>query len=139
MRSFFSYDNLEAREVKMDVFRKIAERKIHEAIEKGELRDLPGRGKPLRLDDETWIPDDLRAAYRILKNAGHIPPELELRNEIVNLRKLIDTIDDDKERLKKLRELNYKIMRLDMMRKRPLNLNGLSDYEGKLAERFISS
>lgn len=123
----------------MDAFRKIAERKIHEAIKEGQLKDLPGKGKPLRLDDETWIPEDLRAAYRVLKNAGHIPPELELRNEIINLRKLIDTIDDDKKRLKKLRELNYKIMRLDMMRKRPLNLNGLSDYEGKLAEKFISS
>jgi len=92
----------------MDVFAKIAERRIIEAMENGEFDNLEGAGKPIHFEDETWVPEDLRVAYRILKNAGCIPPELEIRNEIITMSSLISTIDDDKERIKKLRELNYK-------------------------------
>jgi hypothetical protein len=120
---------------KMDIFKRIAERKIQEAMEEGLFDNLPGRGKPLEFEDETWIPEDLRIAYRLLKNAGYIPPELELRNEIMNLRSLIDTLDDDKERLKKLRELNYKFVKFNMMKKRPLMLE---DYENRVIEKLIS-
>ena len=122
----------------MDIFRRIAERKICEAMEKGVFENLAGKGRPLDFQDETWIPEDLRVAYRVLKNAGHIPRELELKKEIINLRSLIDTIDDDKERLKKLRELNYKIMNLNMIRKRPLNLEGFPEYEDKIVEKMIA-
>ncbi len=123
----------------MDIFRKIAERKIHKAMEDGMFDDLRGKGKPLVFDDETWVPDDLRAAYRVLKNSGYLPPELELRKEIVNLRSFIDTLDDDKERLKKLRELNYKIIKLNMTRKKPLNLEKFPEYENRIMEKIILS
>jgi len=123
----------------VDFFNRIAERRIQEAIQNGEFDNLEGRGKPIKFEDETWIPEDLRMAYRILKNADCIPPELELRNEIINLSSLINTIDDDKERLKKLRELNFKILKLDMMRKRPFDLSSLPEYEGKLIDKFMGS
>ena len=55
----------------------IAERRISEAIENGELDDLPGAGRPLELDDDALIPEDLRVANRILKNAGVAPPEVK--------------------------------------------------------------
>jgi len=38
-----------------------------------------GSGKPLMFEDETWMSEDMRLTYRILKNAGCIPPELEKR------------------------------------------------------------
>ena len=51
----------------------LAERKIEEAIERGEFDDLPGAGRPLDLDDlDPSLPEELRLAYRILKNAGMI-------------------------------------------------------------------
>ncbi len=121
----------------MDIFTKIAERKIQEAIENGTFDNLTGSGKPLFFKDETWIPEDLRMAYKVLKNAGCIPPELELRNEIVVLKDLIDTLDDDKERLKRIRELSFKLMKLEMIRKKPLNLEDFPDYEQKLHEKLI--
>jgi hypothetical protein len=130
---------LNARGEKMDIFQKIAERKIAEAMERGEFENLSGSGKPLVFEDETWIPEDLRVAYRLLKNAGHIPPELELRNEIINLKSLIDTLDDDTERLKKLRELNFKIIHFNMLRKKPLNISDFPEYENKIFEKIISS
>lgn len=120
----------------MNVFDKIAERRIKEAMAEGAFENLRGAGMPLIFEDETWIPEDLRLAYRVLRNAGFIPPELELRNEIINLRELINTIDDDKERPKKLRELNYRILKLNMLRERPLNLDAFPEYETKITEKW---
>lgn len=122
----------------MNIFSKIAERKINEAIERGEFDNLQGKGRPFEPEDETWIPDDLRASYRILKNSGYIPPELEIRKEIINLRSLIESIDNDKERLKTLRELNYKIICLDNLRQRPLNLDLFPAYECKVFDKILS-
>jgi hypothetical protein len=122
---------------KMDIFQKIAERKIHEAIEKGELENLPNAGMPIKMDDDPNIPQELRIAYRILKNAGYLPPELELRNEILSLRKLIDTLDNDKERIKKIRELNFKLIKLNESRKKPFYIEDFPDYEDKIYNRFI--
>jgi hypothetical protein len=49
----------------------IAERKIEEALARGEFDNLPGAGRPLDLDDvDPLIPEELRMAFRILKNAG---------------------------------------------------------------------
>jgi len=120
----------------MEIFSKIAEQKIREAIERGDFDHLENSGRPLNLEDETWIPEDLRSAYRVLKNAGCIPPELELRKEVLNLRELLDTIDDDKERLRKIRELNFKLMKLGEMRKRPLNLEQFPEYEEKICGKL---
>ncbi|PIW87771.1 MAG: DUF1992 domain-containing protein, partial [Nitrospirae bacterium CG_4_8_14_3_um_filter_41_47] len=105
----------------MEFFYRIAERRIIEAIANGEFDNLEGKGRPINFEDETWVPEDLRMAYRILKNAGCIPPELEFRNEVVNMCSLMNTIDDDKERIKKLRELNFKLLKLNLTRKKPLN------------------
>ncbi|MCD6041660.1 MAG: hypothetical protein K0R40_1263 [Burkholderiales bacterium] len=66
----------------------LAELKIAEAIAKGELDDLPGEGRPLALDDDALIPEELRLAYRILKNAGFVPPDAQTLNEIAELERL---------------------------------------------------
>jgi len=123
----------------VDIFVKIAEERIRRAMEDGEFANLPGSGKPLMLEDEAWMPEDIRLTYRILKNAGCIPPELEKRQEILNLKDLLNTIDDDKERLKKLRELNFKLMEFNIMRKRPLYLETFPGYEQRIFEKFTGS
>jgi len=120
----------------LDIFARIAERLIREAMENGEFDNLEGAGKPLNFADETWIPEDLRIAYKVLKNAGYIPPEIELRNEIINMSSLINTIDDDKERLKKIKELNFILLKLNTMRKRPFDLDNFPEYERKVADKL---
>lgn len=122
----------------MDIIAKIAEKRIREAMDRGEFDNLRGAGKPLVFEDETWIPEDLRLAYRVLRNAGCIPPELELRKEIISLKDLMDTLDDDKERMRKFRELNFKMMKLNVMRNRPCHLEGSPDYEQKFYDRATS-
>lgn len=108
-------------------------------MEEGELAHLPGSGKPLMLEDETWIPEDMRLSYRFLKNAGCIPPELEKRKGILSLKELLNTIDDNKERLKKLRELNFKMMEFNIIKGRPLYLENFPDYEQCIFERLTDS
>ena len=88
------------------MFDQIAERKIAEAIERGELNDLPGAGKPLELDDDANVPEDLRVAYRILKNAGFVPPEVDSLREIGQLERLVEaTRGDDSAKAKLLRKI----------------------------------
>jgi len=63
----------------------IAEQRILRAIERGDLDDLPGMGKPLALDDDPLVPAETRVAHRILKNAGIAPLEVLDRGEIARL------------------------------------------------------
>ena len=55
----------------------LAERKIEEAIARGEFDNLPGAGRPLDLDDEDPLwPEEVRMARRILRNAGYEDKDL---------------------------------------------------------------
>jgi hypothetical protein len=82
----------------MDLISLLAEEKIKQAEANGEFRNLPGAGKPLELEDLSGVPEDVRMSYKILKNAGYIPPEMQLQKEIMSLRDLIRTCTDDGER-----------------------------------------
>ncbi|MDY0924711.1 DUF1992 domain-containing protein [Leclercia sp. CFBP8987] len=69
-----------------------AERHILDAQRQGEFDNLPGSGQPLMLDDDSHVPAELRAGYRMLKNAGCLPPELEQRKEAVELAQLLNSV-----------------------------------------------
>ena len=47
----------------------IAQRRIDEAAARGELQGLPGEGAPLDLYEDPLVPEEMRMAKRILKNA----------------------------------------------------------------------
>jgi hypothetical protein len=72
-----------------------AERHILDAQQKGEFKHLAGTGKPLVLDDDSHVPPELRAGFRLLKNAGCLPPELEYRKEAIALTDLLNGIHED--------------------------------------------
>ncbi len=93
----------------------VAERKIQEAMERGDFDNLRGKGKPLPPDGLDNVPPDLRMAYKILKNAGVIPEEVELRKNIVTLNDLIASCDDAVEGRSLRRELNEKQLRYNML------------------------
>lgn len=69
-----------------------AERHINEAQKKGVFDNLPGSGEPLHLDDNSFVPEELRAVYHVLKNAGYLPPELMDRKEAITLSALMQEI-----------------------------------------------
>lgn len=72
-----------------------AERHILDAQRQGEFDNLPGSGEPLTLDEDLHVPPELRAGYRLLKNAGYLPPELQQRKEAVDLADLLKTVSRD--------------------------------------------
>lgn len=100
----------------MFCFQKIVEQKIKEAQDRGEFNDLPGRGRPLKFEDDSRIPEDLRLAYKILKNADCLPPELELKKEIRQMEDMLEKIPDEKEKYRQIKRINFMIMKLNMMR-----------------------
>ncbi|WP_333498228.1 DUF1992 domain-containing protein [Kluyvera sp. CHPC 1.2972] len=79
-----------------------AERHITDAQRKGEFDNLPGQGEPLILDDDSAVPEALRSGYRLLKNAGCLPPELEQRKQAVELADLLKGIRREDERYQEL-------------------------------------
>lgn len=89
----------------------IAERRISEAQARGELDNLPGAGAPLTLDDDALVPEDLRVAYRILKNAGLLPPQLEPCREIREIEALLLQVDDDGARTRLMARINVLLAR----------------------------
>jgi Domain of unknown function (DUF1992) len=117
----------------MHAFELIAEEKIRESMRAGAFDDLPGAGKPLTLDDDRLIPQDVRMAYRILKNAGFVPPELEARKEAAGLRQLIAATDDDAARRRALAKLALIETQLEA---RGSSLPRASAYFDRIVERL---
>jgi DnaJ homolog subfamily C member 28 len=58
------------------------EEHIRKAIEEGKFDDLPGKGKPLKLEDTTHEDPDWRLAYHVLREGGFSLPWIELQQEI---------------------------------------------------------
>jgi hypothetical protein len=119
----------------MDLLEQIAESRIQDAIARGELRDLPGAGRPLQLDDDSAIPEELRAAYRLLKNAGFLPPELQLRRELREAEQLLQQLPPG-ERSRARARLELLQLRLAASRHHAPNLLLEDQYRQRLLERL---
>lgn len=57
----------------MSDFDKIVDEAIRDAMAAGNFRNLPGEGKPLKLEDDTLTPDHLRMAHKILRDNDLAP------------------------------------------------------------------
>lgn len=60
----------------------VADRQIKEAMDNGEFDNLPGKGKPLDLDEDMSIPAHQRVAIRILKNSNALPEWIQAEKDI---------------------------------------------------------
>lgn len=114
----------------------IVEKRIKEAQRNGEFDDLPGHGKPMAYKEDRHIPEDLRLAYKILKNAGCLPPEVIEKKEIRQMEDMLDRIPDEKEKYKLIKKINYKIMKLNMLGNKSPLLEEKQHYYKKLLERI---
>jgi hypothetical protein len=120
----------------MDVIAMIAESKIREAIEKGDLNNLPNKGKPLILEDLSHVPADLRAGYKILKNSNVLPAEIQLKKDIVTLQDLINCCYDEQEKHQLRKKLNEKTLRFNLlMEKNKINCS-IEFYKNKIYEKL---
>ncbi len=118
------------------LFQRIAEQRILEAQRAGAFDNLPGKGKPLELEDLSWVPEELRLGYHVLKNAHVLPPEVELLKDIHILEDLIKHVEDEGERRALAKSIQWKIIRLDLLKRRSLDAASLRSYAGKIAAKF---
>ncbi len=119
----------------MRAFDQLAEDRIREALARGEFDNLPGSGLPLGLDDDCLVPEDLRVAYRILRNAGFVPPELGVHGELREVEQLLQRVEDDSERTRLLAKLNFLLSRAGAGRRRGSLLVEQAYFE-RLAEKL---
>lgn len=120
----------------MDSLAFIAEQKIAEAMRERDLNSPKWKNKPLPLEDDRFVPDDLKMAYKILKNSGYLPPEIEERKEVQRLEDLIAKTEDEHERLKQMKKLNVLLMKVDARREFSSNISSQHDYYQKVVERI---
>jgi hypothetical protein len=118
----------------MNLFDLIAEQRILEAQSRGEFDDLPGQGQPLALEDDALVPEELRVAYRVLKNAGFIPPEVQQLKDIRELERFITETPDDAERTRALRKLRA----LTLARESARGRRGAWNLDVRYHERVVS-
>lgn len=120
----------------MDILARIAEQKIRDAIERGEFDNLGFHGKPLKLDELSGVPEPLRMGFKILKNAGVLPPEMELKKEIIGLQDLLQACVDDGERRRLEHKLNERMLRYNMMMERQFHKPAYRQYESKIRRKL---
>jgi len=95
---------------------------IKNAMERGEFNNLKGKGKPLDLNEYFDTPEDIRLGYTLLKNAGYVPEEVQLLNQIEELKTKLKQAKDQNQiqELRKLlrdTQLNYDL-RMERLKKR---------------------
>ena len=123
----------------MDMFQIISEDRIKKAYQNGEFDNLPGYGKPLKLEDLSGIPEELRMAYKLLKNAGYTQEESNIRQELMTIEDLIKKCDDPSEKANLQKRLNEKLLRFNqLMSKRGKQTNSsiFKNYEVKIQTRL---
>ena len=120
----------------MDSLRLIAERKISKAIKEGSLNTEGWKGRPLPMEDDHLIPADLKMAYKMLKNAGFVPPEIEAKKEIHKLEEMIAQTEDEHVRIKQLKKLDILLLKLNVQMNRPINLEEHKKYHRKVVEKI---
>lgn len=116
-----------------NILKKIAEERIREAIERGDFEELEYKGKPLEIKEDPFVPEELRVAYRMLKNAGFLPKEIELRKEIIELEKYLD--EEHKDAYQKVKKLSTLLFHLNQIRQKPLQVED-KDYYAKIVEKI---
>lgn len=112
----------------------LVEERIQEALRRGDFDNLPGAGRPLALDDDALVPPEVRIAYRILKNAGFVPPEVLERREIAELEDEIARLEDAAARQHAFTKLALLRTRLGLRRSRAIARNPY--YERKIVAKL---
>ncbi|MGB5157325.1 DnaJ family domain-containing protein [Desulfobacterium sp. N47] len=117
-------------------FDKIIEQRILEAQKRGEFDNLSGTGKPLEFEESCTVPEDLRIAYKILKNADYLPPEIELKKEIIKTEELLAEMEDAPEKYRVLKKLNFMKIKFNLLRNTSVIFEETEIYAEKLVEKF---
>jgi hypothetical protein len=120
----------------MDILAKIAEQKIREAMERGEFDNLPFHGVRVVPEDLSGVPEDLRMGYKVMKNAGVLPQEMQLKKEMVSLQQLLDACEDDEKKKPLQKQLNAKAIRFNVLMEKRSKGSAYRKYQAQIMQRF---
>jgi hypothetical protein len=113
----------------------LVEQRIAAAAARGEFDDLPGAGAPQEFDDDLLVPEEVRVANRILKNAGFVPPAVEQLRSLRHLRDELVAAGDRATRCRLQAKLLALDMALESLRGEPTV--GPREYCRRIAERMF--
>ena len=112
-----------------------AERRIAQAQKDGVFEHLPGEGKPLEMEDDSHIPAELRMAFKVLKNAGYVPPEIADRKEVSTILDLLEHCEDGAEKVRQMQKLDVILMRMNSRRERSVAITEHDPYYENVVRR----
>lgn len=115
---------------------RVVEERIIAAQKAGAFDSLSGKGKPLELEDLRQVPEDLRIAYHVLKNAGMLPPELELKKDVLSLRDLLAVTGEEPKRHAIIKEMQEKLIHMDILHRRSFGRKTVGFYGKKLIDKL---
>lgn len=96
----------------VNLFGKIAEMRIKEALLKGKLQNLPGQGKPIELENRNPYETQEERIFRvILQSSGELPIEIVLLKEIEKITEQLNDCEADSQKTilkQKLKDLKFK-------------------------------
>ncbi|MEC1154727.1 DUF1992 domain-containing protein [Cytobacillus horneckiae] len=124
----------------MDLFSILAEERIKQAQREKQFDHLPGAGKPLPKDELASVPENVRMAYRIMKNAGYTSEESEIKLEMITIKDLIKACETEEAKKQLNQELNEKILKYNrLLSKRKINTNSsvFKNYEEKINNKLL--
>lgn len=97
---------------------KIVEEMVKKAQERGEFDNLPGKGKPVDLTEYFEMPEDVRVAQSVLKNAGMAPREVDLLKEIAGLRQVHASVVNEEKKQEIQKKIQEKQIEFSLMLER---------------------
>ncbi len=120
-------------------FEKIVEERIKRAQKKGCFNNLCGKGKRLKLENDRHVPEEMRLAFKILKNAGFVPPEIELKKEIHQTKDLLAGVKDVAEKHRMIKKLNFLVMKLNATRNSSIHFEMPQHYFSKVVNHMSTT
>jgi hypothetical protein len=123
----------------MDRFKKLSDRRIREAVVRGDFNEPPWAGEPLKLDEPgPFGAPTLWMAFHILKNNGMAPAGIEERKELAEAagkaRERLRRTGDESHFREEMAAINRKVDRHHLRCPVPSNLRPRFPMDEVLAE-----
>lgn len=120
----------------MGLLDQLVEDRIRAAVARGDLRGLPGEGRPLCFDEDGLVPPELRMAYRVLRNGGGVPPEVLALREATGLAQSVAAEQDAGRRAVGMRRLQALLQNLEMAGLGRMSARILAQYQERVVARL---
>ena len=121
-----------------NAFRRLADRRIEEAMREGKFDNLPGRGQPLELEP---MPAEENArmtwwCLRILKHNDFTPEEVRYRKAIEHLRTALERALDEAQLCRLVGQINDLVRKVNSLGTNAINLGIVAVEEEEELRRF---